>query len=370
MQKEIGSDYWISKDEIIKSKTYPEIHRRFRYYDYRYLSTGRSALRIILGKIDCNTNKRVLVPAFTCHVIIEPFTEAGYTVFPYPVTRNLTVNQTQMEQLVEEVKPNIIMLHSYFGFNTLADIHKCINQWQSEGISVIEDVTQNLFSEFPITKCRYIIASIRKWLPIPDGAMILDTLQQVICDPLQVDTELINEKINAMLLKSDYIYHNEGNKENFRKRFAFAEQILDSRKIPYVMSEESRGIYASTNIEEIEMKRKRNFEVLVRETAICWSIERVFTSLPINVVPFQFPVYVKAQRSKFQKYLAERDIYATVIWACPEGIRDKIDHIATQIYDEILCFPCDQRYDEDDMHRISSVIISYEKDNLRESNIE
>jgi hypothetical protein len=72
-----------------------------------------------------------------------------------------------------------------------------------------------------------------------------------------------------------------------------------------------------------------------------------------------FPVFVDEGRKELQQFLVKNKIYPTIIWACPDDLLEKVDSTAKYIYDHILCFHCDQRYDLDDMERIGSVIKEY-----------
>ena len=60
-------------------------------------------------------------------------------------------------------------------------------------------------------------------------------------------------------------------------------------------------------------------------------------------------------REDLQKYLAQNDIYCPIIWKKSHNI-EKCSLETQKIYDHILCFPIDQRYDYDDMQRIVSVL--------------
>ena len=60
-----------------------------------------------------------------------------------------------------------------------------------------------------------------------------------------------------------------------------------------------------------------------------------------------------------QQFLAQHHIYATVIWACPKEFENKINDEARYIYDHILCFHIDQRYNTEDMEYIVEVLRKY-----------
>ena len=75
--------------------------------------------------------------------------------------------------------------------------------------------------------------------------------------------------------------------------------------------------------------------------------------------PFYFPILVKEGRSELQQFLAKNDIYATIIWKCPQIYEGKIDVSAQYIYDHILCLHVDQRYNLDDMNLIMMTLVDF-----------
>ena len=76
-------------------------------------------------------------------------------------------------------------------------------------------------------------------------------------------------------------------------------------------------------------------------------------------VPLYLPVYVKNDRKVLQEYLARNNIYCPIIWPKPPQIEIKNDDIVDYMYKHMLCFPIDQRYGNEEMKKISDVLITY-----------
>ena len=79
MLKEIGSNFWISPEDMKYETTFIEPSALGLWgNDYAWLSTGRGAIRFVLKTIEESNpfiNKVALIPSFTCHTVIEPFLE-------------------------------------------------------------------------------------------------------------------------------------------------------------------------------------------------------------------------------------------------------------------------------------------------------
>ena len=362
MTKEIGSTYYLAPhftDSFPKkSIRQPNILKAGE----SYVSTCRSAIGLCLDKL-CVERKVALLPSFTCESVLHPFLKRGYEVYPYPIGRDLKINWEQFKSVIDKIRPNVILTHSYFGFNTTEELGNYITELRiNDQIIFIEDMTQSMFSGFKPLPTNYHVGSIRKWLPVPDGAFTTAPFHSN-----EEDIELVEAKIKALTEKGDYILNGMGDKESFRKDFTIAERILDSREKAYSMSSVACEMFVHTNIEGLKDSRWMNYQYLldhvINDCDLSNRIEVIQQSLTGDVCPFHFSVYVKEGRRELQQYLAKNDIYATVIWGCPTEFEALINEDARYIYDHILCFHVDQRYNVDDMKRIVNTLSDYYKDN-------
>lgn len=362
MQKEIGSTFWLSPQEIgllgRKSLKSPNILNS----QESYVSTCRSAIGLCLDVL-CEERKVALLPAFTCESVLGPFLKRGYKVFPYSIGRDLKISWEIFRTEIEKVKPSVMLTHPYFGFNTTEELRPHIDELRiNNGIIFIEDMTQSMFSKFKPLSSNFHVGSIRKWIPVPDGAFTT-----VPFHGKEEDDELVKAKVKALTEKGDYLLNNKGDKATFRADFAKAESILDSREKSYLMSSVSRELYANTDIEGMIDTRWKNYCYLqnhiLGDEVLAPQFEAILPPIDGNVCPFHFPVLVKEGRRDLQQYLAKNDIYATVIWGCPEEFENAINGDARYVYDHILCFHVDQRYGLDDMKRIVTTLNEYYKTN-------
>jgi dTDP-4-amino-4,6-dideoxygalactose transaminase len=363
MIKEIGSTYWLSQEEIDAiPSTY--VGRPCIDKAKSYVSTCRSAIGLILDEIDAS-NKIALLPAFTCESVLYSFLRRGYKVYPYQIERNLNVNWTDFNSSINEYHPSVILVHSYFGFNTLEALNDKISGIQSSNIYVIEDCTQSMFSGFTLPNANFYTGSIRKWMPIPDGAFV-----SVSYNDIEEDTELCVAKMKALKNKGNWIMRGIGRKSDFRNDFSKAENILNSRNRTYAMSSLSKAIFSSIDIEALKQIRRENYNLLASSISSNKELNsHLILPLPTSAdstCPFHLPVLVKERRKELQNYLASNDIFATVIWACPEEFEKMINENVKYIYDHILCFHVDQRYDCHDMMRIIDTLKNYYNDNKNE----
>lgn len=349
--KEIGSSFFV-KDNGKESEKYPT----FLTDNYSvFLSTGRSCIREILCKIK-SESKRAIIPAFTCESVIEPFLDNGYEVKPYSLNEDFTVDFRSLKRLIAEFKPGVFLFHRYFGFDTCQGLEELLS---NTNIITIEDETQFMFSAHRESWASYKVGSIRKWLAIPDGAFLISK-QKDFEQPIEFDEEFIRLENAAMNAKQDFL-DNKSFDSNYQVMFAEGREYINSQKKTFSISLSSNAKLESLNTSAFIEKRRLNAKVLIDGLRNSALFNCVFKNLPDGITPFMIPLLVKKERKKFQKYLASKKIFSTIIWGCPDAIKDMISTTDKKIYDEILCIPCDQRYDQRDMSRIVNTIKLYEK---------
>lgn len=318
-----------------------------------FVSSGRSSIGAILDRIE--TNSVAFVPAFTCHSVLQPFVERGYQIYAYPVNPDLSVDWPALVDMVKEYQPKVIVLHGYFGFNTLNDSANLLDELRHNDIIIIEDQTQTMFSKFQPVKSDFKVGSIRKWVPIPDGAFVLG----LELEGLKEDTEFSGIMKRALDLKRDYIFRGMGDKAEIMSLFSCAKKVLASRNKVYAMSAASKKYLEDNNWTRFINARRENYEYLAGQLQDISQLEVIRTHLNDDEVPFMLPLYITSGRAEFQSFMAQHNVYPTIIWTCPEAFANTVPVRSAYIYDNILCFYIDQRYNLDDMKRVAEIVKIY-----------
>lgn len=361
MQSEIGSNFWITPKEINSDSPFEIKINQFGCIgsDYVWLSTGRSAISFVLDTIEFrnhNVNKVAILPPFTCHTVIEPFIAKGYEIQTYHVGRGLKSSTVDLLNVIETCQAGIILFHRYFGVDTTEDIDTIIPILRKKGIIVIEDCTQCLYSSFSKSDADYWVGSIRKWCGVPDGGFAVCRDGNFINKPIQMDEDLQKAKKEASILKYEYLFEGKGDKSVYLTQYRKAEDILVAQKQYFTISDLSKSIQSSLDVEFLKAKRKANYEIIAKGLIGCDSTNVIFETINKDEVPLYCPIFCK-DRQSVQKELVRYNIYAPVVWpkadCCPT-----VDEDTNYIYNHILCIPIDQRYGADDMERVVSVIKS------------
>lgn len=345
---EIGSDFY-SIPTILKEK----IKNRARIQEKenkKFLFLGRQAISYCLKDLENNINGNIaLLPEYTCQTVIQPFLENGYSVKYYETDKDLMIRVSKINDYIKKYNASIVLLQPMFGFNTI------ILDEEILPVNVILDSTQNYFTESNIDFQNYTITSLRKWLGIADGALVIKN--KGIFKHIKtknVNKEFIEMSKEAFSLKYEYLYFDKAEKSEFQdKYFELKEFILNTKEI-LNMSSFSKEILLREDFKKLKDKRIENYkELLLFEN---WDEigEVIFSEVFEGVCPLYFPIYTtKVNRKEIQDYLVKEKIYCPIIWPIPDALKNNtLSEISKFIYDNILVIPIDQRYNIKDMQYI------------------
>ena len=355
MKKEIGSIFPLTDEILCQAESEQQ-----QYTDNRvYYSLCREALSDIAHALE-KSDKRVLIPAYTCQTVITPFEEAGWQCEYYSIKKDLSIDLQYLGNAIVKHQPTLLVVHPYFGMDLNEEEVATLNGIKKKGVAIVLDLTQCLFSTKQYTFASFIVASYRKWMPIPDGGYLLNQTDSVkIIQPETENVEFTDREIAAMYLRGQYFGNGEQRTKAISIRLSkSADHLADSNITPHKMSQVAYNLLVKEDFEKNQKSRFVNYTYLfnnIKEsdkiTKVCKNIAEVTTA------PLYFTIFVQ-DRPALQRLLAQDSIYAPVIWPVEDEkvlINDEVNYI----YDHILAIPCDQRYNEDDMHRVIDIINNY-----------
>ena len=366
MKKEIGSFYELGNidSDVLKIELENKISELSGFENTYLMCSGREAIEAVIIDIERkvkNKSKVCILPIYTCDTVIIPFVKHGWEVYFYSIRKDLSICIQEFEKILDTVKPAVLLLHSYYGVDTLAGVRKKVNEYKREhNTFVIEDMTHSLGRLCSIN-CKiadYYVGSLRKWFDIPDGAFVSTNFKMKF--KLKDEKEFfIKDKIKAQTLKRQYLDGNNTIEKNvFLTLNKKAENYLYENDSICEMSFFSRERMQHICIEKILEKRKENSIYLEKELSAMHAIKCVLEM--DDASPIYFPIYVE-NREKLQEWLKVNDIFAPVLWSIPEEVKEKLDEDGTYIFEHLLALPCDQRYSIEDMKRIVTCIQEYER---------
>ncbi|WMM24329.1 hypothetical protein RBU61_15550 [Tissierella sp. MB52-C2] len=355
MITDIGSEFWI--EDILLENVNKRNEWLSKFGDIALTSSGRGAITLLLKQINPRF-KTVLLPSYICESVTLPFIEQGYDCYFYNINDDLSV-EIESIKLYKDI--GVFVHIGYYGFATNSNLVDLVKQLKLNSTVIVEDITHTMFSSYQRNlENDFYIGSIRKWFGLPSGGLLASSKVKVegtnlICE------EFSKLRLEALLKKNEYIKTNEqGLKHFFLNLFAEAEEILDKDLSPYCIDDLSRGLINTIDAGKLIYKRRSNFQILSDGIKNINYVEPLFHELVEDICPMYYPIYVNANREHVRQELIKNKIYCPIHWPIPRQINNK----SLGIYNKILSIPCDQRYEDDDMKRILSVLenLQYEEE--------
>lgn len=362
--REIGGDFEITwpgtvYQPMVDASWYDELGGSPLYW----YSSGRMGLRAILRSIPKGT---FLVPSYLCASILWAFRQEGVSVKFYSVTPDLQGDVAGITTLLSSCADVAGMFHiDLFGVVPTGDLSNLFAEMVSKGLCVIEDITHS----FPGTSNLYrrtgshVLCSVRKTLPVPDGAFVLSRIARPV--EAQIDAApYVQAKLQAQIEKSRYLRAetNRGFLQNLRRAEAGFDLDHEMRRI----SRESRTLLRRIDLKLVRDTRRRNFEHLLKRFAS--SVRPTVAKPLIGELsecgsPLGFPVS-SVWRDELRDHLVCSGIFPPVHWVLPPEARKwarSHNQFAANLAESELTIPCDQRYGESDMEHIVARVIQFSK---------
>lgn len=302
-----------------------------------------------------DSNKHVLLPAYTCGTVVRPFEQAGWKISYYAIQRNLRIDIQHLSRLADALHPAILLVHPYFGQELCkeeVDILKSIKEdFQTR---IIVDLTQSIFVKQRYEWVDYYVGSIYKWLPTLDGGFLETKMS--FTEPTEEHTEYVQTQRDAMYLRGLYFENGADEIKSISRRInGNAKQYIEGQIVRHTMSTLSRAIWANSNMETIANKRMENYRYLRSEiSGIAGVTMCIEDDKDVRTAPLYLPVYCD-DRLAIQSNLAQERIYAPILWPIYDK-RVLINDVIKWIYEHILVIPIDQRCSLEDMERIIDVL--------------
>ena len=313
------------------------------------LRSGRDALKAAAREYRPGT---VLIPALSCESMVLPFRAFGHTVRFYRLKPDYSVDMDHVRGLIPgDGQPCLFLYMDYFGRKAVSD--EDLLSLRGRNVVLIEDRTHNVTvpAESSV-RPDYTVASLRKWLAVPDGGLLWGSLSNT---DFSEDDSFSVEILRAEALR--YKFFRNGREElktEYRRIFSTASDRIDADPRPGRMTLYARKKMTEEAWELCRTKRRKNAKI----------ITEIFRKAGIPMLqeePGRSDLYVPIlteDRDGLQKRLAAIGIFTTLIWPLSEEQRSSCE-VAADTEARMLGVPCDQRYSEEDVRYVAEKIAEY-----------
>jgi hypothetical protein len=221
-------------------------------------------------------------------------------------------------------------------------------------VTVIEDHTHDPLSGWArASTAAYCVASLRKTLPVPDGAVLWSPRGEPPPSPAGTESPAAALKLTAMVLKAAWLHGRDVDKPAFRALQRAGEVGLRDCAAP--ASAFTAAVLPRLDVWRLRSVRAANARALVRSLAPGWLPLR---HGPPDAVPFNVQLVCgsEAARDALLARLAGERIFAPVHWRQPVTEFWSGDADAAGYAARLLTVPVDHRYGAADIQRIVEVL--------------
>lgn len=347
MIKEYGYEY----DTVLLEENYVATQGKFtdkKLDNAICLRSGRDALKTVAREF---ATMPVLIPALSCDSMILPFEMYGHKVVYYKLNFDYTVD---MQDLISKIPegPALLLYMNYFGITAISDDELLKLRLHYKELCFMRDITHDLlFVENEKFAPDFTVASIRKWINVPDGGLLWSK-KPLINTEFECDSAFYETRLKAQCMRNEYFKTgDESLKTEYRRIFSEVSDLLDNGKTPIRMSDYSFNIVTNADWTAIKKQRRQNAECLIN----------IFKNADIELIQYDIdksnlyvPFKVK-MREKIQGRLSPQGIFNTVIWPLRDEQINACE-VANLTQSMMLAAPCDQRYSIEDMQYIGNEI--------------
>lgn len=289
---------------------------RYAFYGYGKIA-ARDGLDLLLAERPETTN--VVLPAYLPHGIIESFRDAGLEPRYYRCDRRLRPNLEDVERLLDEESLAAMLTH-YFGHpQPSEDVSAMRTLCEQNDAFLIDD---NAHAPLSTSGGRLLgtlgdigITSLRKLLPVPNGALLFVSNESL------PETDLTRSEVRSRYSRDDYRYcaRSLGRSVSgypvarealsairwLRDRIpgpgtAVDHEVVDGDEDPRAIYEEAKGpmsrlalrVFDRTDPQRVIAARRANYRVWDRAIRDLECVEPVFPELPDGVCPQYYTVFV------------------------------------------------------------------------------
>lgn len=353
---EIGSFFWLDKVPE-KAKMIENLPWLPKTSDSSFSFSGRSAIDMVLRDIlSAKKIKKIYVPSYCCISMLQSFIDNNIETVFYDVTVKGGVFSYEVNFNTD---CDAVLIMSYFGMQT-EKVNEIIRKFKQNGVIVIEDITHSLLNKKSYSESSdYVVASLRKWFAIPTGGWIGKLHGKLAVKPNMDSDHAVQEKIDGMTKKYEYISGKINEKEEFLLiQSKFDNDLIHTDRMLKIDSV-SATIMAETDIQQIADRRKRNARILIDGIRDMNDVIKLPNGLSDDVTPLFLPVFLRsADRDSLRQYLIQRGVYCPVHW-------NEVMGASVGIRRNELSIICDQRYSDKDMNAVVEYIREWY--NLRKS---
>lgn len=311
----------------------------------RLLTSGRAAFALLAQSFD--SRKTLHLPSYFCQDVTDYissyFDIKWYSDLP-------TFVQPEFDSIAA-TPGDIVLAVNYFAMRQSTI-------WESWRIThpdviILEDHTHDPYSNWSKKSAAdYCLASLRKTLPLPDGAVLWSPKGLPMASLSGSPSKSCALKLTSMIMKSAYLSGAPIPKESFRTLQLVAEAgFADHSALS--PSPFTQAMVDVLDVEKLRALRLRNVQQFF-QSLDAGPCRKLRGNWPTDSVPFNGVVLCESSivREKLRKHLTSNGVYTAIHWE-----QSLTSHVAErELSERIITIPLDFRYNTEDVSKVVDLI--------------
>jgi hypothetical protein len=298
--------------------------------------------------------QRLLIPSYFCQDVASSLLSTGVRIEVYPDGPDLPA---PVFDSIGFQRGDAILIMNYFGLRS----EPSYDLLPRDTIAIIENHTHDPLSGWARkSRADWCVVSLRKVLPVPDGAVLWSpTGRRLPPEPVLTDErrQAALEKLAAMSLKALYLEGLYDNKEIFRQ-LAISGNRQIARGEVSGMSGWSRTLLRTFPLLSWRRLRKENHQKLSAAlSGIPW-LKILQPPDGVDAVPFSGVLLFDTlgRRDYVREQLINEQVYPAILWSLESPVVPDILSDNIEFSRRMLSIHCDMRYSYQDMEKVAGII--------------
>jgi len=217
-------------------------------------SSGRSALMAILKNVARTNPRKIHIPYYICQSVVNACIYADFNVSFYELDERFLFPLDYTEKIEKE---EVLLTVNYFGFVDDNPTVESIKQTRPD-IVTISDHSQSFWT-YSQSMADYSFTSLRKYLPVPDGAFV-NSMKK---DLLDRNNTIFKNSFYSLKLAGSIMKWQKQDDNLYLELFSEGENIIDTEHSITQASFVSEFLFSTINLEALKKKRKKTHKLFM-----------------------------------------------------------------------------------------------------------
>jgi len=327
---------------------------------------GRTALVVALKALEVGFGDTVIVPSFTCDVVIKAVEFCGAKpIFADVEESTFNVDPLEVEEKISENTKAILVIHCY---GQPADMNELLKIANDQEVPLIEDVAHSLGAEYHGKKVgslgHFSLFSFSKNMNCTSGGAITTNSDNLMSKAREVYDSLCGSEHGINRFRHQFTRKLLGLGRKKRSLLSSIRLLGVARKfvhstenIPDVFSADEEiaeevvnGLKNMDNKNEKRRERAQALTELIEDTKTDYLITP-FEKEDRTHVYYIYALRVKQRESVLKKLRrTEKHTYLSLPWQCPQGNR------AAKLSKQLVLFEMDPNLNDESINLIVSAL--------------